>query len=141
ATLGTTSTCGVDNLLELGPICSTHDIWMHVDAAYAGSAFICPEFRPLLDGVEHAMSFNFNPYKWMQVTFDGSALWFKDSQLVSEAFEVNPIYLKRETEDLGQDMPEFRHWQIPLGARFRSLKIWFVLRMFGVSGLQDQIRK
>nr|BAM35936.1 dopamine decarboxylase [Lymnaea stagnalis] len=139
ATVGTTSTCGTDNLLELGPICNKHDIWMHVDAAYAGSAFICPEFRPLLDGVEHSMSFNFNPHKWLQVTFDCSALWVKDSGLVSGAFELNPVYLNHDNQ--GQAMPDYRHWQIPLGRRFRSLKLWFVLRMFGVTGLQEQIRK
>ncbi|KAH9500702.1 hypothetical protein Btru_076310 [Bulinus truncatus] len=139
ATIGTTSTCSFDNLSEVGPICNQHDIWLHVDAAYAGSACICPEFRYLLDGIEHATSFNFNPHKWLRVTFDCSTMWIKDRDLVSGSFEINPIYLKHENQ--GQAMPDFRHWQIPLGRRFRSLKVWFVLRLFGVKGLQEQIRK
>uniref|UniRef100_A0A8C0B126 Aromatic-L-amino-acid decarboxylase n=1 Tax=Buteo japonicus TaxID=224669 RepID=A0A8C0B126_9AVES len=105
ATLGTTPCCSFDKLLELGPICNKENIWMHIDAAYAGSAFICPEFRHLLNGVEFADSFNFNPHKWLLVNFDCS------------------------------------HWQIPLGRRFRSLKLWFVLRMYGVTGLQEHVRK
>ncbi|KAK3798593.1 hypothetical protein RRG08_008983 [Elysia crispata] len=139
ATVGTTSRCSFDNLAELGPICTQEGLWMHVDAAYAGSACICPEFRHLLDGVEHSMSFNFNPHKWMRVNFDCSTMWFKDRYSVTEAFEVDPLYLKHDHQ--GKAMPDYRHWHIPLGRRFRSLKVWFVLRMFGVSGLQQQIRK
>ncbi|GFO20015.1 Aromatic-l-amino-acid decarboxylase [Plakobranchus ocellatus] len=139
ATVGTTSRCTFDNLTELGPICTRQGLWMHVDAAYAGSACICPEFRYLLDGVEHSMSFNFNPHKWLRINFDCSAMWVKDRYAVTEAFEVNPLYLKHDHQ--GQAIPDYRHWHIPLGRRFRSLKVWFVLRMFGVSGLQQQIRK
>ncbi|XP_059131310.1 aromatic-L-amino-acid decarboxylase [Peromyscus eremicus] len=109
-TLGTTSCCSFDNLLEVGPICNLEGVWLHIDAAYAGSAFICPEFRYLLNGVEFADSFNFNPHKWLLVNFDCSAMCFI-------------------------------HWQIPLGRRFRSLKMWFVFRMYGVRGLQAYIRK
>ncbi|GFR84754.1 aromatic-L-amino-acid decarboxylase [Elysia marginata] len=87
----------------------------------------------------HSMSFNFNPHKWMRVNFDCSAMWVKDRYAVTEAFEVNPLYLKHDHQ--GQAIPDYRHWHIPLGRRFRSLKVWFVLRMFGVSGLQQQIRK
>ncbi|ESO98477.1 hypothetical protein LOTGIDRAFT_201667 [Lottia gigantea] len=138
ATLGTTGCCAFDNIKELGPICEKEDIWMHIDAAYAGSSFICPEYRPLLDGVEHAMSFNFNPHKWLQVTFDCSTLYFrvKDSRLLAGAFVVDPLYLKHDTEG---EMPDYRHWHIPLGRRFRSLKLWFVLRLFGQKKLQAQI--
>ncbi|XP_052790248.1 aromatic-L-amino-acid decarboxylase-like [Mya arenaria] len=138
ATLGTTPSCAFDNTMELGKICEEEGIWMHVDAAYAGSAFICPEFRPLLDGVEYAESFNFNPHKWLNVNFDCSSMWVKDSTLLTEAFNVDPLYLKHENQ--GQ-MPDYRHWHIPLGRRFRSLKLWFVLRMFGLKGLQEGIRK
>ncbi|KAJ8300053.1 hypothetical protein KUTeg_021572 [Tegillarca granosa] len=112
-----------------------NNIWMHIDAAYAGSAFICPEFRPLLNG--YAMSFNFNPHKWMLVNFDCSAM-VKDSKLVSEAFTVDPLYLQHENQG---KMPDYRHWHIPLGRRFRSLKVWFVLRLYGLKGLQEYIRK
>jgi aromatic-L-amino-acid decarboxylase len=111
---------------------------LHIDAAYAGSAFICPEFRPLLDGVEHADSFNFNPHKWLLVNFDCSALWIRNRSYLVDAFNVDPIYLKHEHQNVA---PDFRHWQIPLGRRFRSLKLWFVLRLYGVNGLQSYIRK
>ena len=94
ATLGTTSSCAFDNLLEIGPVCHQLGLWLHVDAAYAGSSFICPEFRPLLNGIELADSFNFNPHKWMLVNFDCSAMWFKDASLTVDAFSVDPVYLK-----------------------------------------------
>ncbi|XP_054713370.1 aromatic-L-amino-acid decarboxylase-like [Uloborus diversus] len=138
ATLGTTSTCAFDNLKEIGTVCSKEDIWLHIDAAYAGSSFICPEFRPLLDGVELADSFNFNPHKWLLVGFDCSTMWVKNRLDITEAFSVNPTYLKHEKE--GQ-IPDYRHWQIPLGRRFRSLKMWFVFRMYGIRKLQEHIRK
>ena len=110
---------------------------MHVDAAYAGSSFICPEFRPLLDGVELAESFNFNPHKWMLVNFDCSAMWVRDSRLIVDAFNVDPMYLKHRHQG---EIPDYRHWHIPLGRRFRSLKLWFVMRLYGVEGLQQHIR-
>ena len=94
ATLGTTSSCAFDNLQEIGPVCQQLGLWLHVDAAYAGSSFICPEFRPLLNGIELADSFNFNPHKWMLVNFDCSAMWFKDASLTVDAFSVDPVYLK-----------------------------------------------
>uniref|UniRef100_A0A671XC76 Aromatic-L-amino-acid decarboxylase n=1 Tax=Sparus aurata TaxID=8175 RepID=A0A671XC76_SPAAU len=121
ATLGTTPSC--------------ENMWMHIDAAYAGSAFICPEFRPLLNGVEYADSFNFNPHKWLLVNFDCSAMWVKKRADIIGAFKFEPLYLKHENQESG------RHWQIPLGRRFRSLKLWFVFRMYGLSGLQAHIRK
>ncbi|XP_063423745.1 aromatic-L-amino-acid decarboxylase-like [Mytilus trossulus] len=138
ATLGTTPSCAFDKILEVGPLCKEEDIWMHIDAAYAGSSFICPEFRPMLNGIEYAMSFNFNPHKWLMVNFDCSAMWVKDSQLVSDAFNVDPLYLKHDHQG---KIPDYRHWHIPLGRRFRSLKLWFVLRLFGQEGLQENIRK
>ncbi len=138
ATLGTTNCCSYDNLPELGQLCQDQDVWMHVDAAYAGSAFICPEHRPLLNGVEFAQSFNFNPHKWLLVTFDCSAMWVKDTHLIADAFNVDPLYLKHQYQ--GQ-VPDYRHWHIPLGRRFRSLKLWFVLRLFGQQGLRSYIRK
>ncbi|XP_076454706.1 aromatic-L-amino-acid decarboxylase-like [Babylonia areolata] len=137
-TLGSTTSCAFDNLKELGPVCQEHGVWMHIDAAYAGSAFICPEFRPLLDGVEFAMSFNFNPHKWLKVMFDCSTLWVQNTDHLRYAFDVDPLYLKHENQGV---MPDFRHWQIPLGRKFRSLKIWFVLRLFGLKKLQEDIRK
>ncbi|XP_010138468.1 PREDICTED: aromatic-L-amino-acid decarboxylase isoform X3 [Buceros rhinoceros silvestris] len=140
ATLGTTSCCSFDKLLELGPICNKENIWMHVDAAYAGSAFICPEFRHLLNGVEFADSFDFNPHKWLLVNFDCSAMWVKKRSDVTDAFKLEPLYLQHPHQDSGL-ITDYRHWQIPLGRRFRSLKLWFVMRMYGVTGLQKYIRK
>ncbi|XP_030652501.1 aromatic-L-amino-acid decarboxylase isoform X1 [Nomascus leucogenys] len=140
ATLGTTTCCSFDNLLEVGPICNKEDMWLHVDAAYAGSAFICPEFRHLLNGVEFADSFNFNPHKWLLVNFDCSAMWVKKRTDLTGAFRLDPTYLKHSHQDSGL-ITDYRHWQIPLGRRFRSLKMWFVFRMYGVKGLQAYIRK
>ncbi|XP_074940450.1 aromatic-L-amino-acid decarboxylase-like isoform X3 [Phalacrocorax aristotelis] len=178
ATLGTTPCCSFDKLLELGPICNKENIWMHIDAAYAGSAFICPEFRHLLNGVEFADSFNFNPHKWLLVNFDCSAMWVKKRSDLTGAFKLEPLYLQHHYQESGDANREqcnkqenavtlelrftlqrldllrkkiycsfaflkekYKHWQIPLGRRFRSLKLWFVLRMYGVTGLQEHIRK
>ncbi|XP_058799208.1 aromatic-L-amino-acid decarboxylase-like [Phymastichus coffea] len=138
ATLGTTPTCAFDDLDELGPICNKYNIWLHVDAAYAGAAFVCPEYRHLMSGVQYADSFNFNPHKWLLVNFDCSAMWVKDSRYLTEAFNVERIYLANNK--LGA-APDYRHWQIPLGRRFRALKLWFVLRLYGVEGLQNHIRR
>ncbi|XP_027429968.1 aromatic-L-amino-acid decarboxylase isoform X2 [Zalophus californianus] len=140
ATLGTTSCCSFDNLLEVGPICTKEDVWLHIDAAYAGSSFICPEFRHLLNGVEFADSFNFNPHKWLLVNFDCSAMWVKKRTDLIGAFKLDPLYLKHGHQDSGL-ITDYRHWQLPLGRRFRSLKMWFVFRMYGVKGLQAYIRK
>ncbi|XP_078274808.1 aromatic-L-amino-acid decarboxylase-like isoform X1 [Rhinoraja longicauda] len=140
ATLGTTSSCSFDNIMEIGPICNSENIWMHIDAAYAGSAFICPEFRPLSNGVEFSNSFNFNPHKWLLVNFDCSAMWVKKRSEIIGAFKMDPIYLKHDHQDSGL-ITDYRHWQIPLGRRFRSLKMWFVFRLYGVKGLQEFIRK
>ncbi|OQR76186.1 aromatic-L-amino-acid decarboxylase-like [Tropilaelaps mercedesae] len=137
ATLGTTSCCSFDPLDEIGPICKQEDIWLHVDAAFAGSAFICPEFQHLTDGLEHAMSFNTNPNKWMLVNFDCSTMWVKDRFKLTEALVVDPLYLQHSYSDKAID---YRHWGIPLSRRFRSLKLWFVIRRYGVEGLQRYIR-
>lgn len=138
ATLGTTSSCAFDKLDEIGEVCNEHNIWLHVDAAYAGSAFICPEFRYLMKGIDKADSFNFNPHKWMLVNFDCSAMWLKNPLWVVNAFNVDPLYLKHEQQGAA---PDYRHWQIPLGRRFRALKLWFVLRLYGIEFLQAHIRK
>ncbi|XP_051158829.1 aromatic-L-amino-acid decarboxylase-like [Leptopilina boulardi] len=137
ATLGTTGTCAFDNLDEIGPICNEHHIWLHIDAAYAGASFVCPEYRYLMSGVQYADSFDFNPHKWLLVNFDCSALWIKDSKWLTDTFNVDRIYLSHENEGL---VPDYRHWQIQLSRRFRSLKLWFVLRLYGVEGLQKYIR-
>uniref|UniRef100_A0A9J8CHH2 Aromatic-L-amino-acid decarboxylase n=1 Tax=Cyprinus carpio carpio TaxID=630221 RepID=A0A9J8CHH2_CYPCA len=99
ATLGTTPSCAFDCITELGPICNAEKIWMHIDAAYAGSAFICPEFRPLLNGIEFADSFNFNPHKWLLVNFDCSAMWVKKRSDIIGAFKIEPLYLKHDHQE------------------------------------------
>ncbi|KAM4677848.1 histidine decarboxylase [Discoglossus pictus] len=137
ATLGTTGVCAFDSLAELGPICAREGLWLHIDAAYAGTAFLCPEFRILLNGVDYADSFTFNPSKWMMVHFDCTAFWVKDKYKLQQTFSVNPIYLRHANTGAATD---FMHWQIPLSRRFRSLKLWFVIRSFGVKNLQAHIR-
>ncbi|CAG9573376.1 unnamed protein product [Danaus chrysippus] len=208
ATLGTTGSVAFDDLREIGPVCDQHSIWLHVDAAYAGSAFICPEYRHWLDGIELVDSFAFNPSKWLMVNFDCTGMWVRDSNALHRTFNVNPIYLRHEnsgkaidymvgtqhantrrrieteilikgdheesvisdegyppseesslTDESDEDVKsqdtshvatiqlenpnkkELLHWQIPLSRRFRALKLWFVLRNYGVSGLQKHIRE
>ncbi|ESO93106.1 hypothetical protein LOTGIDRAFT_119964, partial [Lottia gigantea] len=138
ATLGTTGACAFDNLKELGDICDSEGLWMHIDAAYAGTAFICPEYRQYMVGIEHAQTFAFNPSKWMMVHFDCTAMWVKNSGALHRTFNVDPLYLKHENSGAAID---YMHWQIPLSRRFRALKMWFVLRSFGVEGIQKHIRE
>ncbi|CAG0896050.1 unnamed protein product [Darwinula stevensoni] len=137
-TLGTTSCCSFDALSEIGPVCREYNVWMHVDSAYAGNAFICPEFRYLMKGVEFASSFNLNPNKWMLVNFDCSLMWVKDRFKLTQALVVDPLYLQHNYSDKSID---YRHWGIPLSRRFRSLKLWFVIRNYGVEGLRNYIRE
>ncbi|KAF7656348.1 hypothetical protein LDENG_00042710 [Lucifuga dentata] len=137
ATLGTTGVCAFDKLSELGPVCAEEGLWLHVDAAYAGSAYFCPELRWSLEGIERAHSFVFNPSKWMMVHFDCTAFWVKDKYKLQQTFSVDPIYLRHENSQAATD---FMHWQIPLSRRFRSLKLWFVMRSFGLKNLQAHIR-
>ncbi|NWY69274.1 DCHS decarboxylase, partial [Erithacus rubecula] len=140
ATLGTTGVCAFDNLSELGPVCkcAAEGLWLHIDAAYAGTAFVCPEFRLFLEGIEYADSFTFNPSKWMMVHFDCTGFWVKDKFKLHQTFSVNPVYLRHANSGAAID---FMHWQIPLSRRFRSLKLWFVLRSFGVKKLQAHVRQ
>nr|XP_033777024.1 histidine decarboxylase [Geotrypetes seraphini] len=137
ATLGTTGVCAFDCLTELGPVCAREELWLHIDAAYAGTAFLCPEFRSFLQGVEFADSFAFNPSKWMMVHFDCTAFWVKDKYKLQQTFSVNPLYLRHANSGAATD---YMHWQIPLSRRFRSLKLWFVIRSFGVKNLQAHVR-
>ncbi|XP_066260926.1 aromatic-L-amino-acid decarboxylase-like isoform X2 [Euwallacea similis] len=137
-TLGTTSCCSFDNLPEIGVVCQKFpSVWLHVDAAYAGNAFICPELKYLLDGVEFADSFNTNPNKWLLTNFDCSTMWVRDRIRLTSALVVDPLYLQHGYSDATID---YRHWGVPLSRRFRSLKLWFVLRSYGISGLQKYIR-
>ncbi|EGI61296.1 Aromatic-L-amino-acid decarboxylase [Acromyrmex echinatior] len=137
-TLGTTACCSFDNLREIGPVCKKYPgIWLHVDAAYAGNAFICPELKYLMNGVEYADSFNTNTNKFLLTNFDCSCLWVRDRFKLTSALVVDPLYLQHTHADTAID---YRHWSIALSRRFRSLKLWFVMRSYGISGLQAYIR-
>ncbi|KAL5796438.1 hypothetical protein ACOSQ2_001258 [Xanthoceras sorbifolium] len=139
ASVGTTSSTAVDPLLELGMIAKSNEMWFHVDAAYAGSACICPEYRQYLNGVEEADSFNMNAHKWFLTNFDCSALWVKDRNALIQSLSTNPEYLKNKASQANLVM-DYKDWQIPLGRRFRSLKLWMVLRLYGLENLQCYIR-
>jgi aromatic-L-amino-acid decarboxylase len=138
ATIGTTGVTAVDPLRAIGAICRENDIWLHVDAAMAGTALILPEFQWMIDGKEYIDSFLFNPHKWMFTNFDCTAFFIKNAGQLIKTFEILPEYLKTRTR--GQ-VNDYRDWGIPLGRRFRALKLWSVIRSYGVEGLQDKIRQ
>ncbi|KAK9506252.1 hypothetical protein O3M35_008221 [Rhynocoris fuscipes] len=141
ATLGTTGTCAFDDISAVGKICNAEKIWLHIDAAYAGAAFICPEFQYLMAGVEYADSFCMNPHKWLLTTFNCSAFWVKDRHDLTNLFSVDRPYLKANSGDVnGKYAPDFRNWELPLGRSFRALKLWLTLRLYGVRNLQNYIR-
>ena len=139
ATLGTTGTCAYDNLAEIGPYCNEHNIWLHIDAAYAGAALCLPEYTHIMKGAELADSLNFNLHKWMFVNFDCCAMWFKDAGSVTQSFSVDRIYLQHQFQGHSK-APDYRHWQIQLGRRFRSLKVWITLRTMGAEKIRSLIR-
>jgi len=138
ATIGTTSSTAVDPLEPVGRICRSHGLWLHVDAAFSGTALILPEKRWMMEGVERADSFVFNPHKWMLTNFDCSAYFVRDPGTLIRTFEIHPEYLKTGVD---AQVKNFRDWGIQLGRRFRALKLWFVLRHYGVEGLQAIIRE
>lgn len=140
ATCGTTSSLAVDNLEDIGPICNKYGIWLHVDAAFLGSACICPEFRSYLNGIEYSDSFCFNPHKWLLTNFDCSTLWIKEKKYIINALSITPEYLRNKHTD-EKEVNDYRDWQIPLGRKMRSLKLYFVINAYGVEGLQEYIRK
>ncbi|MGR8949388.1 MAG: pyridoxal-dependent decarboxylase, partial [Gammaproteobacteria bacterium] len=140
ATIGTTSTLAVDPVPEIGAICQQQRLWLHVDAAMAGTATICPEFHFLNDGLEAADSYCFNPHKWMFTNFDCDCFFVADRFELIATLSVLPEYLRNRATETG-DVIDYRDWQIPLGRRFRALKLWFVLRHYGVAGLQHHIRQ
>ena len=139
ATVGTTSSGAVDPLPEIGRVCREHGAWLHVDAAMAGTAAICPEFRDIHQGLELADSYAFNPHKWMFVNFDCNCFYVADRGSLIQALSVLPDYLRNRASQSGE-VTDYRDWQIPLGRRFRALKLWFVIRSFGVEALQQKIR-
>ncbi len=137
ATIGTTGTLGVDPLDEIGTLCEKYKLWLHVDAAYAGTALLLSEYRWMIKGIEKADSFVFNPHKWMFTNFDCSVYFVKNANLLIQSFEILPEYLKTKSRGSVND---YRDWGVPLGRRFRALKLWFVLRSFGIRGIQERLR-
>ncbi|WP_421898550.1 pyridoxal phosphate-dependent decarboxylase family protein [Marinoscillum sp.] len=135
--MGTTGTLAFDPTKQIGEICRQYNIWFHVDAAYAGSALVLPELEWLREGLELADSFVFNPHKWLFTNFDCSAYFVKDKEALIKTFEILPEYLKTKTR--GQ-VNDYRDWGIQLGRRFRALKLWFVIRTYGVDHLRSTIR-
>jgi aromatic-L-amino-acid decarboxylase len=140
ATVGTTSSTAFDPIDEIGKICRGYDLWLHVDAAMAGTAAICPEYRYMQKGLEFADSYTFNPHKWMLTNFDCSCLYVADRNELINSLSILPEYLKNKDTRSGTVF-DYRDWQIPLGRRFRSLKLWSVIRYYGVEGLRKYIRK
>ena len=139
AAVGSTSTGAVDPLRQLGALCREHGVWLHVDAAYAGVAAVCPEFGWLHDGMDLVDSYCTNPHKWLLTNFDCDAFWVADRQALVRALSILPEYL-RNTASEGGGVIDYRDWQIALGRRFRALKLWCVLRWYGRQGLQAHIR-
>ena len=140
ATVGTTSTNAMDPLPKIGNICQQYQLWMHIDAAMSGTAAICPEYRHFLNGVELADSFSFNPHKWMFTNFDCNCFFVADRSVLIKTLSILPEYLKNQATESGAVI-DYRDWHIQLGRRFRSLKLWFVIRHYGVSGLRYHINK
>ena len=139
ATVGTTSSNAVDPLPQIGAICRQNNLWFHVDGAMSGTAALCPEFRHLQAGIELADSYCFNPHKWMFTNFDCDCFYVADRTALIQTLSILPEYLRNQATESGAVF-DYRDWQIPLGRRFRSLKLWFVIRHYGVQGLQYHVR-
>jgi aromatic-L-amino-acid decarboxylase len=140
ATVGTTSSNAIDPLEDIGKICQQHQIWLHVDAAMSGTAAICPEYRFIHKGLEFADSYCFNPHKWMFTTFDCDCFFVADRKILINTLSILPEYLRNKASESGIVI-DYRDWHIPLGRRFRALKLWFVIRHYGVEGLRYHIRQ
>ena len=140
ATVGTTSSGAVDPVRAIGEVCRREGVWLHVDAAHAGSATICPEHRGLVDGVELADSYTFNPHKWLLTNFDCNCFWVADRAALIGALSILPEYLRNRATTSG-DVIDYRDWHVPLGRRFRALKLWFVIRHYGAEGLRAHVRR
>lgn len=142
ATIGTTGTTAIDPLAEIGAALGEIDAarrpWLHVDAAHAGAACVCPEFQVWLAGIERADSICFNPHKWLLTNFDCDCLWVRERRWLVQGMSITPEYLRNAGTDAG--VVDYRDWHVPLGRRFRSLKLWLVLRHYGLEGLRAYIR-
>jgi aromatic-L-amino-acid decarboxylase len=139
ATVGTTSSNAMDPLPAVGEICRREGLWLHVDAAMSGTAALCPEYRFIHNGLDHADSYCFNPHKWMFTNFDCDCFYVADRAALINALSVLPEYLRNKATESGAVI-DYRDWHIPLGRRFRALKLWFVIRYYGVEGLRHLVR-
>ena len=140
ATVGTTSSNAMDPVRAIGEICREHKIWLHVDAAMSGTAALCPQFRWIHDGLDLADSYCFNPHKWMFTNFDCDCFYVADRKALINTMSVLPEYLRNQATESGAVI-DYRDWHVPLGRRFRALKLWFVIRHYGVEGLQHHVRR
>jgi aromatic-L-amino-acid/L-tryptophan decarboxylase len=140
ATVGTTSSNAIDPLPEIGRICREEGVWLHVDGAMAGTAALCPEYRHIQDGLAYADSYAFNPHKWMFTNFDCDCFYVADRAGLIQTLSILPEYLRNKATESGAVF-DYRDWHVQLGRRFRSLKLWFVIRHYGVEGLQYHIRR
>jgi aromatic-L-amino-acid decarboxylase len=140
ATVGTTSSNAMDPVRAIGKICREHKLWLHVDAAMSGTAAICPEFRWIHDGLEFADSYCFNPHKWMFTNFDCDCFYVANRTELIQTMSVLPEYLRNKATESGAVI-DYRDWHVQLGRRFRALKLWFVIRHYGIEGLQHHIRR
>ncbi len=140
ATVGTTSSTAIDPVRAIGRICRDHNLWLHVDSAMSGPAALCPEFRFINDGMEFADSYCFDPHKWMFTSFDCDCFYVADRNHLIRTLSVLPEYLRNQATESGAVI-DYRDWHIQLGRRFRSLKLWFVLRYYGIEGLQHHVRE
>jgi aromatic-L-amino-acid decarboxylase len=140
ATLGTTSSNGFDPLPEIGRICQEQGLWLHVDGAMYGTAALCPEYRHFQAGLELADSYAFNPHKWMFTNFDCDCFYVADRAALIKTLSILPEYLRNQATESGAVI-DYRDWHVQLGRRFRALKLWFVIRHYGVEGLRHHIRR
>jgi aromatic-L-amino-acid/L-tryptophan decarboxylase len=140
AAVGTTSSNAIDPVPEIGRICRDQNLWLHVDAAMSGTAALCPEFRHIHRSLEFADSYCFNPHKWMFTNFDCDCFFVADRKALIQTLSVLPEYLRNQATESGAVI-DYRDWQIPLGRRFRALKLWFVIRHYGIEGLQFHVRR
>jgi aromatic-L-amino-acid/L-tryptophan decarboxylase len=139
ATVGSTSSLALDPLPAIGEICGKHKLWLHVDAAMAGTAALCREFRYIQNGLEFADSYCFDAHKWMFTNFDCTCFYVADRETLTHSLSVTPEYLRNQATASGSVF-DYRDWHVPLGRRFRALKLWFVIQHYGVEGLQSLIR-
>jgi aromatic-L-amino-acid decarboxylase len=140
ATVGTTSSNALDPVQEIGKICENEGIWLHVDAAMSGTAALCPEFRYIQEGLDLADSYCFNPHKWMFTNFDCDCFFVADRASLIQTLSVLPEYLRNKATESGAVI-DYRDWHVQLGRRFRSLKLWFVIRHYGLEGLRYHVRQ